>query len=470
MTNNFKNIWSKKWLLILVAVFLLNSLQTSFVNAQQIYRPAKTRILFLLDASGSMFARMERDTRINVAKKLLSNIVDSLQGATNVELALRVYGHTSPPAKRDCRDTRLEVPFRKNNHDDIKKRIQSISPKGTTLIAYSLQQAAYDFPLEPNTRNVIILITDGIEECQGDPCAISEALQSKGVVLKPFIIGLGSTADFQKAFECVGRYYDANTEQQFNDVLNMVVSQALNNTTAQVNLLDIYSRPTETNVNMTFYETERGTMLYNYMHTINERGNPDTILLDPLYKYKMVVHTIPPIVKDNIIVTAGKHTVIGVDAPQGELLVKIDGLTNYDNLKFIVRPSNQNKTLHVQNANQKEKYIVGKYDLEVLTLPRMFFKDASVDQNMVTTIQIPQPGKLNITCPIQTFYMDIYQVIRGELVWVHKLPVDQQRHTVIIQPGDYKLIYRGKGATRSNNTFIREFKITSSQATNLTLN
>jgi Ca-activated chloride channel family protein len=426
--------------------------------------------LFLLDASGSMFARMERDTRINIAKRLLSNIVDSLQGAKNVELALRVYGHTSPPAKRDCKDTRLEVPFRINNHADIKKRIQSISPKGTTLIAYSLQQAAYDFPLEPNTRNVIILITDGIEECQGDPCAISEALQSKGVVLKPFIIGLGSTVDFQKAFECVGRYYDANTEEQFNTVLNMVVSQALNNTTAQVNLLDVYSKPTESNVNMTFYETEHNQMVYNYMHTINEKGNPDTILLDPLYKYKMVVHTIPPIVKDNISVTAGKHTIIGVDAAQGELLVRIDGVTNYDNLKFIVRPSNQNKTLHVQNANIKEKYLVGKYDLEVLTLPRMFFKDAAVDQNMVTTIQIPQPGKLNITYPIQNFYTDIYQVIRGELIWVHKLSVDVQRHNIIIQPGDYKLIYRGKGATRSNNTFIREFKINSGQATNITLN
>jgi Ca-activated chloride channel family protein len=460
---------NRKWLIVLLALFLFNSVVNILV-AQQVYRPAKTRILFLLDASGSMFARMEKDTRINVAKRLLSNIVDSLQGAKNLEIALRVYGHTSPPAKRDCKDTRLEVPFRVNNHADIKKRIQSISPKGTTLIAYSLQQAAYDFPLEPNTRNVIILITDGIEECQGDPCAISEALQSKGVVLKPFIIGLGSTADFRKAFECVGRYYDANTEDQFNSVLNIVVSQALNNTTAQVNLLDIYSRPTETNVNMSFYEMENGQLVYNYMHTINERGNPDTILLDPLYKYKMVVHTIPPVIKENISVTAGKHTIIGVDAPQGELLVKIEGATNYENLKFIVRPSNKTNTLHVQNANIKEKYLVGKYDLEVLTLPRFTFKNVSVDQNMVTTYLIPQPGKLNITYPIQYFYADIYQVIRGELIWVHKLPVDHQRHNLIIQPGDYKLIYRGKGITRSNNTFTREFKISSGQATNITLN
>jgi Ca-activated chloride channel family protein len=103
-------------------------------------------------------------------------------------------------------------------------------------------------------------------------------------------------------------------------------------------------------------------------------------------------------------------------------------------------------------------------------LPRMFFKDAAIDQNMVTTIQSPQPGKLNINYPIQNFFADIYQVIRGELIWVHKLPVDVQKHNIIIQPGDYKLIYRGKGATRSNNTFIREFKISSGQATNITLN
>lgn len=454
---------------ILVCLVLTGSLFNTLL-AQPVMRPTKTRILFLLDASGSMYARMEKDSRINVAKRLLSNIVDSLEKAKNVELALRVYGHTSPPNKRDCKDTRLEVPFRKDNHSELKKRVQSISPKGTTLIAYSLQQAAYDFPKEPNTRNVIILITDGLEECQGDPCAVSEALQSQGVILKPFIIGLGSSVDFQKAFECVGRYYDANTEDQFNNVLNIVVSQALNNTTAQVNLLDIFSRATETNVNMSFYDMDNGQLLYNYMHTINERGNPDTVQLDPLYKYRLVVHTIPQVVKENIIVSAGKHTIIGLDAPQGELLVKIDGVTNYEALKFIVKQAKDHKILHVQNANVKEKYLVGKYDLEVLTLPRMHFKDVAIDQSMVTTIQIPQPGKLNITNQMQAYYMDIYQMIRGELVWIHKLPIDVQRHNITLQPGDYKLIYRAKGATRSNNTFARDFKIISGQANNITIN
>lgn len=433
-------------------------------------RPIKTRILFLLDASGSMYARMDNDSRINIAKKLLTKSIDSLSGTKNVEIALRVYGHTSPPNQRNCKDTRLEVPFRENNFGEVKKRLATINPKGTTLIAHSLLQSAYDFPKEPYTRNVIILITDGIEECQGDPCAVSEALQSQGVILKPFIIGIGSTEDFKKAFDCVGRYYDANTEQGFADALKIVISQALNNTTAQVNLLDVYSKPTETNVNMSFYDMNSGLLMYNYMHTINERGNPDTINLDPVFRYRMVVHTIPPVVKENIDVTPGKHTIIGVDAPQGQLLVKVEGLTNYANLQFITRKRGSPYTLHVQDAGTKEKYLVGKYDVEVLCLPRMQFKDVSVDQNTTTTIQLPQPGKLIVNCQLQDYYADIYQMVRNELVWVCKLPYEKRNHQLIMQPGDYKIIYRSKGASRSSFTFERLFKVTSGQATNIMLN
>jgi Ca-activated chloride channel family protein len=423
-----------------------------------------------MDASGSMYAQMDKDTRINVAKRLLSKIMDSLQQAKNVEVALRVYGHTSPPSRRDCKDTRLEVPFKQNNHEEIKKRVQSINPKGTTLIAYSLQQAAYDFPKEPNVRNVIVLITDGIEECDGDPCAVSEALQSSGVILRPFIIGLGGTDEFRKAFECVGRYYDANTEESFDNILNVVVSQALNNTTVQVNLLDVFSKPTETNVNMSFYDMHSGMLIDNFVHTINEKGNPDTLNLDPIYRYKMVVHTLPPVSKENIEIIPGKHNIVGVDAPQGMLQLKVIGQTNYNQLQFIVRQQNNPKTLEVQDVNTIEKYLVGKYDLEILTLPRIHQKAVEIKQSYTTTVEIPQPGKLIVTAIAQQYYADIYQMNRNELVWVYKLPVESRSHSLIMQPGNYKIIYRAKAAYRSNNTFEREFKIISGSATNLSLN
>lgn len=436
----------------------------------QNYTKPKTRILFLLDASGSMYATMDKDIRINVAKRLLTKIVDSLERAKDVQVGLRVYGHTSPPAARNCKDTKLEVPFKYNNHKQLKDKIHDITPKGTTLIAYSLQQAAYDFPKEPGVRNIIILITDGIEECDGDPCAVSEALQSQGVVLRPFIIGLGGTEDFRKAFECVGRYYDANTEESFNNVLNVVITQALNSTTVQVNLLDINVKPTETNVNMSFYDEHSGLLIGNFIHTMNERGVPDTILLDPIYRYKMVVHTIPPVEKEHIEITPGRHNIIAVDAPQGYLTLKLSGITNYPDLKCIVRKQNTMPTLHLQNANSTEKYIIGKYDLEVLTLPRQLFKDVNIDQNTTTTIEMAQPGRLNISAFTQQYIADIYQMNRNELVWLARLPQDNKIHNIIMQPGKYKIVYRAKTSTKSIQTFEREFQINSGTSTNINLN
>lgn len=450
-----------------IIIFVLVSLST--IAGAQTNKP-KTRILFLLDGSGSMYAAMDKDVRINVAKRLLTKIIDSLEVAKDVQVALRVYGHTTPPGQQNCKDTKLEVPFKYNNHKQIKDKLKDVIPKGTTLIAYSLQQAAYDFPKEPGVRNIIILITDGIEECDGDPCAISEALQSQGVVLKPFIIGLGSTDDFRKAFECVGRYYDANTEASFNNVLNVVITQALNSTTAQVNLLDINLKPTETNVNMSFYDMSNNQLLYNYIHTMNERGVPDTVLLDPIYKYRMVVHTIPPVEKSDVEVIPGKHNIIAVDAPQGFLNLKITGMTNYADLKCIIRKKGTMQTMHVQNANSTEKYLVGKYDLEVLTLPRQIFKDVSVDQNTTTTVEMAQPGRLNITAFTQQYIADIYMMNRNEIVWVARVPSENKNNNMVMQPGKYKIIYRAKNSNRSGQTFEREFTINSGSATNVTLN
>lgn len=143
----------------------------------------------------------------------------------------------------------------------------------------------------------------------------------KRLVLKPFIIGLGVNKDFVKQFECVGNYYDAQDETQFRTALNVVISQALKDT-CQVNLLDINQRPTETNVAMTFYEMRSGTIKYDFVHTLNGKGNPDTLHIDPLGLYQIVVHTIPPVSKDSIEVIPGKHTTIGIDAAQGDLFLK----------------------------------------------------------------------------------------------------------------------------------------------------
>lgn len=428
----------------------------------------KTRILFVLDGSGSMYAKMGSDNRITVAKRLLTRLIDSLQYQEDLELALRVYGHQSIKTERNCKDTRLEVPFSRSNHLEIKNKIRNLRPKGTTLIAYSLQEAAYDFPRSPDVRNIIILITDGIEECNGDPCAVSTALQKQGVVLRPFIIGLGLTAEFKSQFECVGRYFEAETENDFQEVMNVVISQAINNTSAQINLLDSFGKPTETDVNMTFTDAKTGKILYNYIHTLNYRGNPDTLYIDPSYTYNLKIHTTPPIVKKNVSFIAGQHNTVAVDAPQGYLKLQIDGVTNYKNLQALIVDSESGSIINVQDFNDKQKYLVDNYDIEILTLPRLSQKNVSVVQNKTTTLQVQQPGKLNIVTR-NDYVISIYQQKRGETLLVKNLNLDSNQDITVLQPGTYQLIYRKAAVKETINTKIEKFTIKSGEMKHITL-
>ncbi|MGZ4057182.1 MAG: vWA domain-containing protein, partial [Bacteroidia bacterium] len=178
-----------KFIRLIISCFLL--LATCYSTKAQPVKPL-TRIEFVFDASFSMFGQWQSGMKMDIAKKMLSDFLDSIKGVGNLEVALRCYGHQVPlRPERSCTDTKLEVPFNSNlstSINAIKNRLKTIVPKGTTPIAYTLEQCGGDFPSasNPNLRNIIILITDGIEECDGDPCAVSLALQKKGIILKPF--------------------------------------------------------------------------------------------------------------------------------------------------------------------------------------------------------------------------------------------------------------------------------------------
>lgn len=443
-----------------------------FINAQAQNKkpepPQLTRIEFLFDASQSMFGQWQSGAKIDVAKKLMAQLLDSLRYVENIELALRIYGHLKPFPPQDCDDSRLEVPFSKGNIPQIKTVLKNVIPRGTTPIAKSLELCGNDFP-QSISRNIIILITDGIEECGGDPCAISLALQKKGIVLKPFVIGLGLDPALKKTFECVGRYFDAANETMFKEALNIVISQALNNTTMQVNLLDENQRPTESNVNMTFYDRFTGQIKYNFIHTLNSKGNPDTLVIDPLPIYKIVVHTIPPVSKDSIILTPGKHTTIGIDAPQGDLLLKFDGPAEYKKVHAIIRQHNQTYTLNVQEFNTQERYLLGKYDLEILTTPRIYLENIDIAQSKTTTLRVPRPGIVTLVSTYQG-YGSIYTEDSNTIEWVYNLDNNSTKETIVLQPGKYKVVFRPKNSKESVYTIEKDFSVVSGESSIVILN
>jgi Ca-activated chloride channel family protein len=446
-------------------VALLFANRESRVSGQQNppkYQPPETRILFIFDASQSMAGTWQKESKMAIARKVLIHIIDSLEQLPNVRMALRLYGHQSPVPPQNCNDTKLEVPFAKGNAPLIRQKLRFVVPKGTTPIAHSLELGGGDFPPDvENCRNIIILITDGIESCDGDACAVSQDLQRKGIVLKPFVIGIGIDENFEQTFNCIGNYYNAAYEEKLSEVMDVVISQALNATTAQINLLDMGEHPTETNVNCTFYDSFSGKILYNYIHTLNHRGLPDTLTLDHLPTYRMRVHTLPPVDVNNIKLLPGKHTIIAADVPQGTLVLKASDPIQYRGVEFIVRKAGDMKTLNIQKMYNEEKYLVGKYDIEIPVLPRVYLYNVDIKQSHNTTVEIPRPGMVTLIRSAVGFGSIYLRKSNTEEEWIYNLDNMVKNESLQLQPGKYRVVFRAQNAKQTLYTVNKVFEVRS---------
>lgn len=423
-----------------------------------------TRVLFVFDASRSMVANHGPLTRMEGAKKLFYKFVDSLAHYKNMQFALRMYGHTVKYPPGNCSDSKLIVPFAKGNLQLIKQKVSEAKPTGITPIEHSLIESANDFP-DNKAVNMIIIITDGIEECGGDPCKARQKLMEKGIIFKPFIIGIGLTPEQIKTFECVGNYFDYDNANTFSNISEIIIKQKMNKTSAQVNLLDINSKPLETNVNMTFYDVNKKQYVYNYIHTLNYVNNPDTLYIDDYPTYKVVAHTIPPVESKEVKLTVGKHTFIPIDAAQGYLQINRNvGVYNYnEKVKCVVRKKGDMQTLNVQQLNTTEKYLVGSYDLEILTLPRTYIYASDIEQSKTKSVDIQSAGMLTVKT-LEGGDGCILLEKNGKLEWVVNLG-SATRHVFYLQPGNYRIEWRSKSLKGSIYTIEKKFNIRSDQET-----
>ena len=450
---------------LIITLFAFSSIPT-FANSFEVNNE-KNRILFIVDASQSMLGRWHSGRKIDIARNLLSVILDSLKNIENLEIGLRVYGHQKGYPPQDCDDSKLEVNFLPAaiSSERIINKLKMIRARGTTPIGKSLEEGALDFP-DNNSRNIVILITDGKEECNMNPCAVSEMYQRKGIILKPFVIGIGLENDWKNEFDCIGKFFDASNENEFSNILNIVISHIVDNTTLQVNLLDNNYNNTETNINLTFYDSFTNTEKYNYVHTMNQLGNPDTMYIDPIMDYYIVAHTIPEVKSDIFEVVPGKHNIVSLITPQGELEVKMNSKNDY---QYIIRKQNNDSTLFVNKINNTKKFLSGTYDIELLTLPRMYFEDVKIEQNTKTTYTIPTPGIANIILPSKG-YGGLYLKKTDKIELIYPIEAKKTQHKLTLLPGEYKVIFKSKNAKQYIYTKEENFKIKSGSSQIIKIN
>jgi Ca-activated chloride channel family protein len=338
--------------------------------------------------------------------------------------------------------------------------LNEITPQGHTPIAYSIFSSLQDFPNDPNAKNSIILVTDGIENCEGEVCALALQLERKRITMKPFIIGLGLKEEEKGAFDCIGTYYDAADEQGFKTSMNAVMSQAMHNTTTTVNLIQKGGKPIETDVEMTFYDKHSGAMVYNLTHTMNENGIPDTLYISPIGKYNLKIHTIPAIIKEDIELVPGRHNTIGVNVHLGELKVRWTKPEKTQQAKVLVRKVGTDSTLYLSQMDRPQKFVKGLYDVEVLTIPEKKFDSVEITQSELTALTLPNPGTLNLSIP-EVGSASLYTVVRGKYTKVYEFYNLKKTASLELLPGTYSIVYQRRSSYESEATEEKRFRMTS---------
>jgi len=185
-------------------------------------------IEYILDASGSMSETLsDGSPKIEVAQRVLTEHMRSFRPETNI--GLRVYGHRLPYQQTDesCQDIELIAPPEKGQMERIASWLQDFTVQGMTPLAASLEVAKDDFIYDASRVNSIVMLSDGIETCGGDPCQLVEDLKAEGINFTIHVIGLDVDDPTRQQLTCIavagdGTYHDARSQQELNAALGAV--------------------------------------------------------------------------------------------------------------------------------------------------------------------------------------------------------------------------------------------------------
>jgi hypothetical protein len=186
---------------------------------------APDQVELILDMSGSMWGRVPGGTKADVAREVLGGLVGTLPRGT--ALGLRVYGHRR---KRDCDDIELLVPVGPADGAALRRAMAGLEPTGMTPIDRALRQAAEELTGLPGSK-AIVLVTDGVESCEGDPVAAARSVVEAGIGARVHVVGfdVGDTPEAIAQLRSVaeaggGSFFLAGDAEQLRGALEEAVT------------------------------------------------------------------------------------------------------------------------------------------------------------------------------------------------------------------------------------------------------
>lgn len=183
---------------------------------------AAERTIIILDASGSMWGQIGGRPKLEIARETLRSVLQSLPA--DMELGFMAYGHRE---KGSCSDIELLVPPAAGTEDAIAAAADRLQFLGKTPLSAAVRKAAEALKYTED-KATVVLITDGIETCDADPCALGRELKQSGVDFTAHVVGFGLSAQEGAQVACLaentgGRYFQASDAGQLKDALQQAV-------------------------------------------------------------------------------------------------------------------------------------------------------------------------------------------------------------------------------------------------------
>ena len=197
---------------------LYSFLLAGLVTATATTSLAAEQTMIVLDASGSMWGQINGKPKLRIAREALTTVLEGVPA--DMELGLIAYGHRE---RGCCNDIEGIVKPATGTAPAIIKAADNMRFLGKTPLSASVIKAAEELRYTED-KATVILITDGLENCNADPCAVGAELAKQGVDFTAHVVGFDLTDAEGKQVACLaentgGRYVSASNADELHDAL-----------------------------------------------------------------------------------------------------------------------------------------------------------------------------------------------------------------------------------------------------------
>ena len=168
-----------------------------------------------------MSEQVGNEKKIDVAKKVMHEIVPQLP--VDAAVGLTVYGHRR---QGDCSDIETVFVAGQSDRRAILQQVDRMKPVGKTPLARSLLQVSSGIKLK-DAETTIVLVSDGIDTCGGDPCSVVKELKKSGLKFVLHTVGFDVDPKASQQLQCMaqaggGEYFVASDAKTLLDALKTV--------------------------------------------------------------------------------------------------------------------------------------------------------------------------------------------------------------------------------------------------------